>query len=59
MKDVASWGEIDVVRVRCNVLDENEVYDLVDNVTEQLGRVDYCANCAGTRISDWRALSAY
>lgn len=47
MKDAATSGEVEIVRARTNVLAENEVYDLIDNVVEQLGRVDYCANCAG------------
>ena len=47
MTEAAAHGEIEIVRKRVNVLAENEVYDLLDEVVEQLGRVDYCANCAG------------
>ena len=47
MKGAADSGEVEIVRARTNVLAENEVYDLIDNVVEQLGRLDYCANCAG------------
>ena len=47
MNEVGTHGEVEIVRKRVNVLAENEVYDLLDAVVEQLGRVDYCANCAG------------
>ena len=50
MKDAATSGKVEIVRKRTNVLDENEVYDLLDAVVEQLGRLDYCANCAGITI---------
>jgi NAD(P)-dependent dehydrogenase (short-subunit alcohol dehydrogenase family) len=47
MTEAATQGDIEILRKRTNVLDENDVYDLLDAVVEQLGRVDYCANCAG------------
>lgn len=47
MKDAASHGEIEIIRKRVNVLAENEIYDLLEEVIDQFGRVDYCANCAG------------
>lgn len=48
MKEAATQGEIEVLLKRVNIVDEAEVADLLDAVVEQLGRVDYCANCAGT-----------
>ena len=47
MTEAAANGEVEIVRKRVNVLAENEVYDLLDEVVERLGRLDYCANCAG------------
>ena len=47
MKEAAASGEVEIVRARTNVLDEKEVYDLVENAVDQFGRVDYCVNCAG------------
>lgn len=47
MTKVTTQGEIQILRKRTNVVAENEVNDLLDAVIEQLGRVDYCANCAG------------
>jgi NAD(P)-dependent dehydrogenase (short-subunit alcohol dehydrogenase family) len=47
MTEAATQGGVEILRKRTNVLDENDVYDLLDAVVEQLGRVDYCANCAG------------
>ena len=47
MNEAATQGEIEILRKRTNVLAENEIDDLLDAVVEQLGRVDYCANCAG------------
>ena len=47
MNEAASDGEIEILRKRTNVMAENEVDDLLDAVVEQMGRVDYCANCAG------------
>ena len=47
MNEAASGDDIEILRKRTNVIAENEVDDLLDAVVEQLGRVDYCANCAG------------
>lgn len=47
MNEVAMQGDIEILRKRVDIVDENEVADLLDAVVEQLGRVDYCANCAG------------
>lgn len=47
MSEAAPQGKVEILRKRTNVTDENEIYDLLDAVVEQLGRVDYCANCAG------------
>jgi NAD(P)-dependent dehydrogenase (short-subunit alcohol dehydrogenase family) len=46
MREVAG-NDIEILQKRTNVLADNEVLDLLDAVVEQLGRVDYCANCAG------------
>jgi NAD(P)-dependent dehydrogenase (short-subunit alcohol dehydrogenase family) len=46
MREVAG-NNIVILQKRTNVLADNEVLDLLDAVVEQLGRVDYCANCAG------------
>jgi NAD(P)-dependent dehydrogenase (short-subunit alcohol dehydrogenase family) len=52
MTEAATHGEIEILRKRTNVVAENEVDDLLDAVVEQLGRVDYCANCAGTYVCE-------
>lgn len=50
IRDLKDSSEVQIVSQRTNVLDENEVYELLDTVVEQLGRVDYCCNAAGMTI---------
>lgn len=47
MQDASSSGLIEIVEARTDVLAENEVHDLIQNTVNKLGRIDYCANCAG------------
>lgn len=57
MNEAATQGEIEILRKRTNVIAENEIDDLLDAVVEQLGRIDYCANCAGigsqNKVCQW------
>lgn len=50
MTEAATDGKIYILREQTNVIDEIQVSDLLDAVVQQLGRVDYCANCAGTNL---------
>jgi len=37
----------EVVAVKCNVADENDVKNLVKTAVDKFGRLDYAVNCAG------------
>lgn len=47
MREATSSEGVEIVQKRTNVLDENEVYDLIDAAVAVFDRIDYCANCAG------------
>ena len=47
MRQEAKSGEVEIVRVPTNVLAENDVQAFMDQVLDQLGHIDYAANCAG------------
>ncbi|KAK5167129.1 uncharacterized protein LTR77_007859 [Saxophila tyrrhenica] len=51
LQEAASNETIDVFSKKVNVAVEDEVNGFIDGVADKFGRIDYCANCAGTLLS--------
>ena len=51
---------MEITHHQVDVQNENEVSTLLDEIVENFGRVDYCANCAGELYpSDYRQEVTY